>query len=144
MRSVRRHASAGFTLMELLIVVIIIGILATLALPQLPRAQEAARQAEARSILGQIWQAEKLYFQQEQDAPGGPHYTGTRDELVAAFPPDNSVDHYFKYSVASPDATHFTATATRKVAADTGRAPPWASAYTLTVNETGKYSVSAF
>ena len=136
MFSARRRASAGFTLMELLVVVIIIGILATLALPQLPRAQEAARQAEARGMLGQIWQAEQLYRQENA------LYTNNVAELAAGFPPAASPDHYFVYTITAAAAATFTATATRKTAG--GRAPVWTLAYNVTIDETGRYRVQAF
>lgn len=137
MYSVRRRASAGFTLIELLVAIIILGLLATIALPQLPRAQEAARQAEARSMLGQVWQAEQLYRQENAT------YTINVNELAAAFPPAASPDHWFVYTISNAAAATFTATATRKIGG-TGRAPIWTLAYTITVDETGRYRVSAF
>lgn len=52
----------GFTLLELIIVIIIIGILATLGFTQYERMVERGRSAEARTILGQIRQAQVAYY----------------------------------------------------------------------------------
>jgi prepilin-type N-terminal cleavage/methylation domain-containing protein len=57
----RQERRAGFTLLELLMVVVIIAILASIALPQYIRAAEKARATEALTALGSIRQAEFRY-----------------------------------------------------------------------------------
>ncbi len=60
---------AGFTLIEILVVVLIIGILAAVALPQYQRAVEKAAAAEALPILDAVWQAAQVYYLTHGDYP---------------------------------------------------------------------------
>ena len=52
----------GFTLIELMIVVAIIGILAAIAIPNFMNYQCKAKQAEAKSLLGDLRKAQEAYF----------------------------------------------------------------------------------
>ena len=54
----------GFTLIELLVVVLIIGILASIALPQYTKAVEKSRATEAIQLLGNLANAEWIYYMQ--------------------------------------------------------------------------------
>lgn len=57
MRKLRIMEEAGFTLMELLIVVLIVGILAAIAGPLYIGYTRDARMSEAKSIAGNVWTA---------------------------------------------------------------------------------------
>src|SRR5882724_6986551 len=55
MRKVRRTSEAGFTLIEMLIVVLIVGILAAVAAPVYFGYTKDAKMSEAKAISGSIW-----------------------------------------------------------------------------------------
>ena len=59
-----RCAKAGFTLLELLMVVIIIAIMASVALPQYLRATERSRTSQVIQLLATIRGSELRYFAQ--------------------------------------------------------------------------------
>ena len=132
--------------MDVLMAVIIVGVLATTAMPHVPRAMEAARQFEARVMLGHIYQAEKLFYEENKEyltETGPPH------QMIASIPADDSPDYYFKYWVIATDAgagpgSGFVALAVRKGASDVGRSPAWTMAYTISLDEHGRYRTEAF
>lgn len=53
---------AGFSLVELMVVVAIIGILASLAIPSIGKYMAKARQSEAKTQLASLYTAEKAFF----------------------------------------------------------------------------------
>jgi len=55
------RVKAGFTLVEIMIVIIVIGILATISLPMYQKTVERSRIAEATSMLGAIRTAQVRY-----------------------------------------------------------------------------------
>lgn len=57
-----RKSQAGFSLVELMVVVAIIGILASLAIPSVGKYMAKARQSEAKSQLASLYTAEKAFF----------------------------------------------------------------------------------
>jgi prepilin-type N-terminal cleavage/methylation domain-containing protein len=108
----RLSNSKGFTLIELMIVVVIIGILCAMAIPRWWKANERAKQSEAKLILKQIFTNEETYFQSETQywIAGEVASSGNPD----AFGPiwveimDGAI---YSYAIAG-NANAFTATAT--------------------------------
>lgn len=56
---------AGFTLIELMIVVAIIGILAAIAIPNFVKFQARSKQSEVKANLKSLYTAEKSYYQEK-------------------------------------------------------------------------------
>lgn len=55
-------AQAGFSLIELMMVVVIIGVLAGVGIPQYQKFQMKARQSEAKSLLSGMYTAQKAFY----------------------------------------------------------------------------------
>ncbi|MFO1339707.1 MAG: type II secretion system major pseudopilin GspG [Burkholderiaceae bacterium] len=67
----RRGAQAGFTLIEIMVVVVIIGVLAALIVPGVLDRADDARVTAARADVGNIMQALKLYKLDNNRFPTG-------------------------------------------------------------------------
>jgi general secretion pathway protein G len=66
---IRRAAAAGFTLIELMVVLVIIGVLAALIVPNVLDRADDARVTAARTDVNNIMQALKLYRLDNQRYP---------------------------------------------------------------------------
>ncbi|MFZ2990749.1 type II secretion system major pseudopilin GspG [Ideonella sp.] len=67
----RRLRQAGFTLIELMVVLVIIGVLAALIVPNVLDRADDARVTAARTDIGNLMQALKLYKLDNQRYPTG-------------------------------------------------------------------------
>ncbi len=73
-----KKSSAGFSLIELIIVVTIIGIIAAIAIPNLLTARRTAQEASGIAIVKSLVKAESLYF----SSYGNQSTYGTLNDLV--------------------------------------------------------------
>lgn len=101
------HRSAGFTLIELMVVVVIATILAMIAIPSYNAQMRESRRTEARTALLELSAREERYFATNaaySSTPASLGYTG-------AFPQDVGSGYYeIDVAIGTP-ATTFTATA---------------------------------
>ena len=68
-RSARQHLQTGFTLIELMVVLVIIGVLAALIVPNVLDRADDARVMAAKTDVGNLVQALKLYKLDNQRLP---------------------------------------------------------------------------
>lgn len=118
----KKTSEAGFSLVELMIVVGIISVLATLALPRFKQFQAKAKSGEAKNILSHIYTLEHSFAIDNNDyqefagmgSPGAAANcvpTSGAAKIGFRIEPCNPTIPRFAYSVLSPDASQFTATA---------------------------------
>ncbi|MDB4929612.1 MAG: fimbiral protein PilA [Myxococcaceae bacterium] len=137
MKRSMKKVLAGFTLVELMIVVVILGILAAVAIPAFTRYVKRSKTSEATGNISKIYQGEVAYFNQasEQSVASFASATQTPSTTPSAskYPaqPTNftsnsgwsaigfSVDSPLYYSyVASASASNFTAAANGNIDGD--------------------------
>ncbi|MDB5752939.1 MAG: gspG [Ramlibacter sp.] len=85
-RFARRLAHAGFTLIELMVVLVIIGVLAALIVPNVLDRADDARSTAARTDVNNLMQALKLYKLDNQRYPSGEQGLAALVQRPAAAP----------------------------------------------------------
>ncbi|MCM8779626.1 MAG: type IV pilin-like G/H family protein [Candidatus Omnitrophica bacterium] len=85
----------GFTLLELLIVIIIIGVLAVIALTQYRNLSERARMGEAKSVIGSIRTAQRVYH--EENGAFATSDINALSTYITVPPADCAGTHWFSY-----------------------------------------------
>lgn len=105
------NKNAGFTLIELMIVVVVIGVLAAIALPSYQDYVKQARRADGKAALLAVQLAEEKY------RANNPNY-GTLTELSFS-DPYVSPEGYYSITVANVDASGATPSSYTATAAPT-------------------------
>lgn len=131
----RKKRSAGFTLVELMIVIIIVGVLAAAAVPIYRAYVRRARASEAKATIGLIKSAEEVYYAEHDDYLPNSDGDLSNDNL-ATLGVDMSKNTWWKETTAtfSIDIDE-TGEALAKITATAGSAAPDAiSGMTVTLN----------
>lgn len=122
-RQVRRFsAQAGFTLIELMVVVAIVAVLASVAIPSFMDSTRKSRRADA------VFALQQIQMEQEKLRANCTTYaatlTGTRGCGVLGYPQSTTPEAFYNLTLSAASATGFTATATARLgtsqASDTG------------------------
>ncbi|NOZ08018.1 MAG: type II secretion system protein [FCB group bacterium] len=108
-----RKKQAGFSLVELMIVLVIIGILAAVGVPIYTSNMNKARQSEADATLGTIRTDLRVYYAEHEEYPNpydGAAVAGAAWNNILASDLDGKYFDNTNYTYTSTDGTDFTLT----------------------------------
>lgn len=89
-KTVKRNAQAGFTLIELIIVIVVIGILAAIAIPRFTDLTDSAKHAALQAVAANLNTAATVSYAKAKSAGTTP--VGCATGLLALVVPDLSAD----------------------------------------------------
>ena len=101
MNQLRKRNRAGFTMIELMMVVAIVAILAAIAIPLYGRYVRNGRVTEATSRMGEIVTSAKAYAQEHTDASDIPQWPPAAGAGIV----DLSPTEFFTYAITSGGGT---------------------------------------
>lgn len=134
--------SAGFTLIELMIVIAVIAILATIAYPSYQSSVRKARRGDAIQYLLSMQQNEEK-FRANNTAycdPAAP-LNGDCTAAKMGVPSGQGINSFYTFTITGVSATAYTATATIKAgSAQVGDTQAGTSCTPLTINQSGVQS----
>ncbi|WP_413557815.1 type IV pilin protein [Bdellovibrio sp. HCB209] len=97
MKKTTRTSQAGFSLVELMVVVAIIGVLASIAVPAVNKYIAKARQSEAKTNLASLYTSEKAFYAE---------YTTYDSRFQAVgYSPEGQLRYNVGFETAGPNAT---------------------------------------
>ena len=126
-----KNGEAGFTIIELMIVVVIISVLGAVALPAYQDYILRSRLAEAYANLGDMAVKLEQYYQDSRSYAGACTLTGTVANL-----PTSANAKYFDFTCPTLSATQFTVQAA-------GKAGTNLAGFTFTIDQTGLKQTTA-
>jgi type IV pilus assembly protein PilE len=127
--------AAGFTLVEIMVVVSVIAILTAIAIPFFGRALEQSQANVAAANLRAIWAAQRWWWLENSTYTSNLQTDLANNGLIE--PQIATATTPYQYSVVLTDSNTFTATATRTLS------PTWSGSFTI--DQTGQVggSISA-
>jgi len=102
----KKRGDAGFTMVELMIVVLVVGVLAAIAVPLYGKYIKNARITEATAKIGEILTACKSYAQSNPNNNNNPTWPGPNSAGIDLTPTDN-----FTYGISTTGGEDATTTA---------------------------------
>ncbi|MAO87122.1 MAG: hypothetical protein CMF86_03320 [Candidatus Marinimicrobia bacterium] len=118
MKLTKNRKQNGFTMIEIMVVVVIVAILAAIAIPTYVEYVKGAYASEAKSVIGNIDNASKMYFQTYGEWPGDVEELEVSGQLEV----DRSTKLKWTFALSlSDDGGQITAESTEEMKGGPGR-----------------------